>query len=496
MVELLSLDRIPKADRGKLRGREFRDVREELDRTMDLCEKLDEIIEQAPDGIYVTDGDANAIRINPAFERISGLKREEMLGVNHRDLEKYGIVARSSALMVVKTGKPVTIIHEYLPTNRQALVTSIPVFDKNGEINMVVSSTRDLTELNDLETKLAAEKEQRLRYEQQIELIQNQLIGSNDLIAKDKKMLDTLSTASRVALVDSTVLISGETGSGKEEVAKYIHQHSARSKGPFIAVNCGAIPENLMESELFGYEKGAFTGARQNGKLGLFEVADHGTIFLDEVRELPMDMQVKLLRALETRSITHVGGTASIPVDVRVISATNRDLLQMVNEHKFREDLYYRLRVVPILVPPLRERPADVVPLTNYFLEEINAKYGFHRSFSHMAYRILTRYQWPGNVRELKNVVESVAVMSDQEVITAESLPMYHEDLWAVPHSDNELPLKERLEKTEFMYMQEAYARYKSVRKAAASLQMSMPTFVRKRQKYLEKFAPGGETKN
>ena len=488
MVRLLDIDHIPKADRSKLQGEQFQDVREELDSLRDLCAKLNEIIEQAPDGIYVTDGDANAIRINPAFERISGLKRESMLGRNHRDLEKDGVVSRSSALMVVRDRKPVTIIHEYLPTNRQALVTSIPVFGENGEMELIVSSTRDLTELNDVKAKLAREKECRLKYERQIETIQSQILDANEIVAVDKKTLDMLSAASRVALADSTVLITGETGVGKEEVAKYIHKHSARSKKPFIAVNCGAIPENLVESELFGYEKGSFTGARQEGKMGLLEVADQGTIFLDEVGELPLEIQVKLLRALETRTVTRVGGSKPIPIDIRVISATNRDLMEMVKEHRFREDLYYRLRVVPIHIPALRERTDDIIPLTKMFLAQYSEKYGLNKDFSHMAYRVLHQYEWPGNVRELKNVVERMVVMSDGDTITAEELPMYQERFWGLYANDRNLSLKELLEKAEYMYMTDAYKKYKSVRKAAAALQMTMPTFIRKRQKYEEKY--------
>lgn len=297
-----------------------------------------------------------------------------------------------------------------------------------------------------------------------------------------------ISASSRVALVDSTVLITGETGVGKEEVAKYIHKHSARSKKPFIAVNCGAIPENLVESELFGYEKGSFTGARQEGKMGLLEVADQGTVFLDEVGELPLEIQVKLLRALETRTVTRIGGSQPIPIDIRVISATNRNLLEMVKEHQFREDLYYRLRVVPIHVPALRDRTDDIIPLAKLFLAQYNKKYGLNKDLSHMAYRVLLQYEWPENVRELKNVIERVIVMSDGETITAEELPMYQESLWGFYENNGDLPLKERLEKAEYMYMVDAYRKYKSVRKAAAALQMTMPTFIRKRQKYEEKY--------
>lgn len=439
MIQLLDINQIPMADRSILQGEQFQDVREELDALRNLCTKLNEIIERAPDGLYITDGEANAIRINPAFERISGLRRESMLGRNHRELEKEGVVSRSSALMVVKQRKPVTIIHEYLPTNRQALVTSIPVFGQNGEMELIVSSTRDLTELNDLKANLAREKECRLKYERQIETIQSQMLAANDLVAVDKKTLDMLSASNRVALVDSTVLITGETGAGKEEVAKYIHKHSVRSKKPFIAVNCGAIPENLVESELFGYEKGSFTGARQDGKMGLLEVADQGTIFLDEIGELPMDIQVKLLRALETRTITRIGGSHPIPIDIRVISATNRDLLGMVREHHFREDLYYRLRVVPIHIPALRERTDDIIPLAKLFLAQYNKKYNLNKDLSHMAYRVLLQYGWPGNVRELKNVIERMVVMSDGEIITAEDLPMYQENLWGVREDNSGL---------------------------------------------------------
>lgn len=483
MVTLLNLNQIPHANRNDLSA-----VLEELEKTRDLCRKLDEIIEHAPDGIYVTDGEANAIRINPAFARISGLDREKMLGRNHRELEKDKIVSRSSALMVVAQRKPITIIHEYLPTNKQALVTSTPVFDKNGKLILIVSSTRDLTELNDLKNKLAAERECRLKYERQIELIKNQILTSQPLIAVDKKTLDLLYMAKRMSLVESTVLITGETGVGKEEIAKYIHKNSSRQKEPFITINCGAIPENLVESELFGYEKGAFTGARQGGKLGFLEVANKGTIFLDEVGELPLETQAKLLRVLESRTIIRVGGTTPIPIDVRIISATNKDLVKMVEQEKFREDLYYRLNVVPICVPPLRERKDDIIPLVNHFLTSFNKKYGLEKSLSNMAYRILLNYEWPGNVRELKNVIERIVVTSDTNPISAEDLPMHHENSLLATQQTKNLPMKKRLELIEYAFITEAYAKHGSIRKAAKALQMTVPTFVRKRELYKKKY--------
>ena len=461
---------------------------EELKRTRTLCRHLDEIIEYAPDGIYITDGDANAIRINPAFERISGLKREDLLGRNHRDLERDGIISRSCALLAIQRRSTVTIIHEYLPTNRTALDTCTPVFDEHGNITMTVSSIRDLTELNNLRTSLAEEQKLRQQYERQLEELQNQLNLSSELIARDKRMLDTLSLANRMTRVDSTVLLTGETGVGKEEIAQYIHKNSPRREGPFVAVNCGAIPDTLVESELFGYEKGAFTGAQQGGKAGLMEAANSGTLFLDEVGELPLPVQVKLLRVLQSRSVTRVSGTRPIPLDIRVISATNRDLLQMVRQKQFREDLYYRLSVVPIRVPPLRERVEDIIPLSRHFLDQINRQYGLQKRMTQMAYRTLAQYQWPGNVRELKNMIERVAVTCQGDVITAEGLPIYRETIWEPHPAGGPINLREQVERYEYHFIQEAYELYPSVRKAAAYLGMSEPTFVRKRKAYAQKY--------
>lgn len=478
MIKLLNLSQITRANQT-----DIQDLQQEVKETRELCRKLDLIIEKAPDGIYVTDGNANAIRINSAFARISGLDREKMLGVNHRLLEEKRIVYQSSALKAIRERRPVTIIHEYLPTNKQALVTSIPVYDEHENIEMVVSSTRDLTELNDVKSKLAAERECRLRYEQQIEMFRSQVLADSDIIAVDKKTLDLLHLCKRIAKVDSTVLITGETGVGKEVLAKYIYKNSHRAKEPFITLNCSAIPKDLVESELFGYEKGAFTGALQIGKKGIFELADKGTVFLDEVGELPLETQVKLLRALESRTIVHVGGGREIPVDVRIIAATNRNLPRMVEEEKFRSDLYYRLNVVPICIPPLRERQDDIVPLITNFLKDVNKKYGMHKDFTQAAFRTLLQYAWPGNVRELKNIIERMVVTSDADLITVEDLPISREYSWQNKRLQH-MPMKERLEQIEYAFMKEALNTYGSIRQAAKNLQMTVPTFIRKKKKY------------
>lgn len=481
-AEVLSLQKIRRADPN-----DPADVLRELEETRALCRTLDDIIEYNPDGIYVTDGDANAIRINPAFERISGLDREKMLGVNHRDLEKNKVVAKSSALMVVERKEEVTIIHEYLATGLQALVTSRPVFDAEGKMRLIVSSTRDVTELYDVRGKLEEERAQRKRTEVVLEHYQSQMLADTPIIAVDKKMRAVLYMASRIAQVDSTVLITGETGAGKEGIAKYIHASSPRKNHPYITINCGAIPESLVESELFGYEKGAFTGALSSGKPGIFELAEHGTVFLDEVGELPMETQAKLLRALETRRITRVGGTRQKEIDVRILSATNRNLPEMIAEKKFREDLYYRLNVVQVRVPPLRERRDDIIPLITHFLDEINARYGFRKHFTNEAYKTMLQYAWPGNVRELKNIVERMAVTSEKDGIGVEDLLFRNPDSVAETRMKG-ASLKETLEYTEYRLMMEAYQKGGNVRAAAASLQMPVSTYVRRRKALAEKF--------
>ena len=226
-------------------------------------------------------------------------------------------------------------------------------------------------------------------------------------------MLNVLQMIDRVRKLDTTVLLTGETGVGKDKIASYIVRGSNRSAERFIKVNCGAIPSTLIESELFGYERGAFTGANKEGKMGLFEVADKGTIFLDEVGELPPDMQVKLLRVLQEQEIERIGSNKPIKVDVRVIAATNRNLLEMMREKTFRADLFYRLNVFPVTIPPLRERKDDIIPLAEQFLTDLNHKYGMEKRLTDAAKDVLLEYRWPGNVRELKNVVERSMIMSN-----------------------------------------------------------------------------------
>jgi transcriptional regulator with PAS, ATPase and Fis domain len=296
-----------------------------------------------------------------------------------------------------------------------------------------------------------------------------------------------LEFSQRIAKVDTTVLLLGETGVGKEEIAKFIHRNSLRKDRPFVKINCGAIPANLIESELFGYEKGAFTGALQQGKLGMFEVAEGGTLLLDEIGELPLKMQVKLLRALQEQEITRVGGTKSIKIDVRILAATNRNLEKMVREKIFREDLYYRLNVVPVNIPPLREREKDILPLAYLFLEQFNKKYGLKKRFSFSTNACFLDYSWPGNIRELKNIVERVVVTSKENEILIEDLPegICKNKIEKIGERDSDIiPLKDALGKIEKELIEKAYEKFGSVRSAAKALGIDASTFVRKRQKY------------
>lgn len=327
-----------------------------------------------------------------------------------------------------------------------------------------------------------------------IDIYKDSLYKISNMIIEDRSMFEVLSIATKVSRVDSSVLILGETGVGKEGIAKYIHYNSSRSEEAFVTINCGAIPKGLIESELFGYEPGAFTGASKMGKIGLFQLADKGTFFLDEVGELPHEVQVKLLRVLQEQEIEKVGGTKPIKIDVRVVAATHRNLEELIDSGLFREDLYYRLCTFPIKIPPLRDRRSDIIPLIKYFSEIINKKYKLNSIFDEDSLEYLKGYHWPGNVRELRNIVEMSLVMNENSVIGIEDLPEHiikNSNKGEIEFSLSNLSikgfcLKEIMEKIEEEIVEDALKRYGSIRMTAKALGIDPSTLSRKRQRYKE----------
>lgn len=403
----------------------------------EASERLNAIIEHSFDGIFITDAKANVIRINHAYEVITGLKKEEVLGKNMADLVRNKLISESGSLQVIKTKQPVTL-QQCFRSGKEALVTSSPIFDADGNFIMIVTNVRDLTEIYNLKAVVQEKTAAMDRLAMELEHLQTTSEDNQEIIAKDETTLAAMLLANRVASMDTTVILLGETGVGKEVMARYIFQHSHRAKNSFIKVNCGAIPENLIESELFGYEGGAFTGANKNGKIGLFELANKGTLFLDEIGELPKDMQVKLLRVLQEQEILRVGGTKPVKIDVRIIAATNRNLEEMVSDGTFREDLYYRLTVFPISIPPLRMRKKDIVPLALSFLKKLNQKYQLKKYFTDLSMQLLHEYDWPGNIRELKNIVERAIIISPSDAIKPENLHIHSASKPIVIIKDNE----------------------------------------------------------
>ena len=305
-------------------------------------------------------------------------------------------------------------------------------------------------------------------------------------IAGSKAMRRVVSLVQKVAKVDSNILIMGETGVGKEMAARSVHNCSRRMDGPFIKLNCGAIPEHLLESELFGYESGAFTGAKKEGKIGLIELADCGTLLLDEVADLPITMQVKLLRVLEERLVMRVGGTKSKKVDFRLIAATNKNLEQMVKKQKFREDLFYRLNVIPVVIPPLRERKEDIIPFILFFLDKFNKKYDMAKEISPEVIQSLLKYEWPGNIRELENTIERLMVTTDSNIIQIEEMKQ-NTGINIVGSFEDEKSSKALgtvLEETERNLIYQAFRNCKTTREMADVLGISQSAVVRKIKKY------------
>lgn len=456
-------------------------VMQEMDVVSSIFEELNVCLESSHDGIMVSDGMGNVIRLNAALEKLIGVKRRDILGRNVADLVQEGVYESSAILQVIETGKTATVVIDH--NGRQLLITGSPVYNANSAMTAVVANIRDMSELNDLRQKLEQQQMIAEKYSKELAHIARQQSAQTSFVACSREMKTILATIHSISEVDSTVLISGESGTGKEMVVNEIYASSMRSYRPIIKVNCGAIPPALFESELFGYEDGAFTGARRKGKPGFFELAHMGTLFLDEVGELLLEMQVKLLRVLQEGEIIRIGGSKPISVDVRIIAATNRDLWEMTEEGTFRQDLYYRLNVINIEVPPLRQRRDDIIPLVMHMLERFNQKYGKHKEIPIELGKMLRELPWRGNVRELENLIENLVVLCPEDVLTPEHLPVRYQR-GQNPASQVEirgiLPMKDMVRRAERQLIANAQAQYSSMQEVAKALGVDVSTISRK----------------
>ncbi|MDY5340255.1 MAG: sigma 54-interacting transcriptional regulator [Intestinimonas sp.] len=456
-------------------------VMQEMDVVSSIFEELNVCLESSHDGIMVSDGMGNVIRLNAALEKLIGVKRRDILGRNVADLVQEGVYESSAILQVIETGKTATVVIDH--NGRQLLITGSPVYNANSAMTAVVANIRDMSELNDLRQKLEQQQMIAEKYSKELAHIARQQSAQTSFVACSREMKTILATIHSISEVDSTVLISGESGTGKEMVVNEIYASSMRSYRPIIKVNCGAIPPALFESELFGYEDGAFTGARRKGKPGFFELAHMGTLFLDEVGELPLEMQVKLLRVLQEGEIIRIGGSKPISVDVRIIAATNRDLWEMTEEGTFRQDLYYRLNVINIEVPPLRQRRDDIIPLVMHMLERFNQKYGKHKEIPIELGKVLRELPWRGNVREMENLIENLVVLCPEDVLTPEHLPVRYQR-GQNPASQVEirgiLPMKDMVRRAERQLIANAQAQYSSMQEVAKALGVDVSTISRK----------------
>jgi len=453
---------------------------------------LEEILESFYDGVWIADGKGTILYVNNSWEQIHGMKREEIVGMSVRELPGR-INSISPTLSVLEKKQKVTRMMYYAKADKYILITSNPIFDENGNIAYVVNNVRDITELSKLKQHLESKNHLIIMQKKELSLLHSMQIKDQlGVVMSNPIIQEIFNKAVWMGSFDSTVLIQGESGTGKEIIAKAIFLSSDKKDSPFIKVNCGAIPEQLMESELFGYEKGAFTGANNKGKPGMFELADNGTLFLDEVAEIPLSLQAKLLRVLQEKEIMRIGGTKPIKLNVRIIAATNKELDAMVKKGTFREDLYYRLNVVTFNIPPLRERPEDIPDLANSFLAKFGEKYGLKKVISHQVIDVFLKYNWPGNIRELENLIENLVILNPNDIITPGDLPAKfcseNTSNTQLIDIDEIAPIKDAVSAVEINLIKKALTKYGSARKAAVALKIDQSTLVRKMKKLGVKF--------
>lgn len=497
VVDLVLFITVIKSADGDVRGavcifqemRQFEMLARKLESYQQLNRELGAIFDASSDGLWVCDHEGRVVNINKASARLNGIKGEDIIGQNIADLVAKGLFDRSVTVEVIETRRQVSIMQFVRRTNRYLLATGTPVFDDQGNLHIVVVNERDMTQLNVIREEL--EQTQMVTEKIRDELTELRLLELKDqaIIAESQEMRQVLTVALKLARLDaSNILILGESGTGKGLLARFIHKNSNRRRKPFVPINCAALPESLLEAELFGYERGAFTGAREQGKVGLFELAHEGTLFLDEIGDLPLPLQAKLLKYLDDHEIMRLGGVKSRSIDCTVIAATNRDIEGLVKRRQFREDLFYRLDAFTIHIPSLRERPEDIFELIRFYMAQYSRTYRIKGKLMPETLERLQGYAFPGNVRELKNLVKRAVVMGESEMMDG-FLKRGLDATCAAASPDQAVgPLGKgwvaEVNAFEKDLLARAARRCRTTRELAAVLGISQPTVVRKMKKY------------
>lgn len=442
------------------------------------------MVEYLGEEVFVTDGTGRVIFINPASAKTIGLPVDEIIGRSVQDLQREGYFSISCSMEVIRQRKQVNLLQK-LKDGRTVLATGVPIFDKDQDkITMVISTSKDVDAVNHLLNTVEKQSGELEQKAAEIDNLRQVIFTEEGFISSDPVMKAVKDTIMKIAPLDLAILVEGETGVGKEVFVRALHRFSERHDGPLIKINCGIIPENLMESEIFGYEEGAFTGAHKSGKKGKVELANGGTLFLDEIGELPMQLQVKLLDLLQDGTFTRVGGNKKNKVDARIVAATNRDLKSMCEKGTFREDLFYRLNVFPVTIPPLRERKQDIETLSKYYVSQYNSKYKSNKKMTKDMLVKLVSYDWPGNVRELEHVIERAFILTEGDAIGEDVIKSSlfgsakNQGTGKIICTDI-MPLKEAKREVERQLLTRAYEEHKSTYKVAEILKIDQSTVVK-----------------
>ncbi|WP_457551967.1 sigma-54 interaction domain-containing protein [Desulfobacula sp.] len=451
--------------------------------------QLETIFDTSSDGIWVCDAQGIIVALNRASERLNDVKAEEVIGKHVSFMEKESIVDRNLTPDILRKKKQISIMQYNQRTGRYLLLTGKPAFDDDNNLLLVVVNERDITQLKQTQEELKESQQQFLKAKIELASLELKSLQGMNIVAQNKRMAQVYKIALKLAHSDnSNILILGESGTGKSLMSKFIHKNSNRSDNPFIQINCAALPEGILEAELFGYERGAFTGARDEGKAGLFELAHEGTLFLDEIGDMPLVIQSKLLTYLDNFEIRRLGSTKPKKIKCQLIAATNQNLKNLINEKKFRQDLFYRLNTFTLEIPPLRKRQEDIWELTQVFLSKYNQKYKKKKVIKEKGLRILQNHSFPGNVRELDNIIKEAVVISDNQALdgflSERILRSYFEVQKTSFPVESLFNFQKKIDNYEKKLLLKAARKCRTKSELAQSLGLTQPTAFRKLKKH------------